>query len=73
MRVGSKVRLSIFHFSLREERKLSCSHRESLFCSNITSRAEPAKHRSQLRRVAGSLLISCAARGWRRQSNQARA
>jgi hypothetical protein len=73
MCAGINVRLSILNFSLREESKLSCNHKKSLFCVNINSSAEPAKHWSQLRRAEERISISCAAIGWRRQSNQARA
>jgi len=55
---GIKVRLSIFSFSRHVESKLSCNQRKSLFCSNIISNAEPAKHWSQLRRAAGRMSIS---------------
>src|SRR5579863_4049888 len=68
MCTGIKVRLSTFSFSLREESKLSCNHKKSLFCSNMISSAEPAKLWSQLRRAEERLSISTAARGWRRQS-----
>ena len=73
IRVGIKRRLSVIHLSLRDERKPRCSHIESLLSRNINSRADPEKQSNQLWRVAGILSISYAGRGWRRQSNQARA